>query len=52
MFNYSLYIIINMNILFNAFVTRKNKYVIIIVCGYAFYTPLVFKRSLKMYLST
>ena len=29
MFNYSLYIIINRNILFNAIVTRMNKYIII-----------------------
>ena len=31
MFNYSWYIIINRNILFNAIVTRMNKYIIIIV---------------------
>ena len=30
MFNYSFYIIINRNILFNAIVTRMNKYIIII----------------------
>ena len=29
MFNYSYYIIINRNILFNAIVTRMNKYIII-----------------------
>ena len=31
MFNYSKYIIINRNILFNAIVTRMNKYIIIII---------------------
>ena len=31
MFNYSWYIIINRNILFNAIVTRMNKYIIIII---------------------
>ena len=31
MFNYSWYIIINRNILFNAIVTRINKYIIIII---------------------
>ena len=31
MFNYSLYIIINWNILLNAIVTRMNNYIVIII---------------------
>ena len=31
MFNYSLNIIVNSNVLFNAIVTRMNKYIIIII---------------------
>ena len=31
MFNYSLCVIINRNVLFNAIVTRRNKYIIIII---------------------
>ena len=40
MFNYSWYIIINRNILFNAIVTRMNKYIIIII--YAMLTEIDF----------
>ena len=41
MFNYSYYIIINRNILFNAIVTRMNKY--IIVCSI-----IVFNQNVQL----